>query len=153
MAWGRYSMIEPGRGVILAAGLLAGCVFAGLGAYGQNDTCDHGTIVMAPMRDGTLLKTRVTLPIGDGPWPVLLSRTPNSDVNLCWSYVGDIWTQGYAVVNQTVRGRFGSQGENITFVHDGWGVNQDGYDTVLWILEQPWCNGKVGVFGGPRAAI
>lgn len=104
--------------------------------------------MMVPMRDGTLLKTRVSLPEGEGPWPVLFSRTPVWDRDLCGSYVGDIWTRGYVVVTQNVRGQFGSQGEDITFIHDGWGHNQDGYDTILWILGQPWCNGKIGLYGG-----
>ena len=24
---------------------------------------------------------------------------------------------------------------------------EDGYDTVSWLVEQPWCNGRVGTFG------
>ncbi|MBI3838876.1 MAG: hypothetical protein HY288_13215 [Planctomycetia bacterium] len=32
--------------------------------------------VMVPMRDGVKLATNVFLPAGDGPWPVVLTRTP-----------------------------------------------------------------------------
>src|SRR5262249_8880110 len=25
---------------------------------------------------------------------------------------------------------------------------RDGYDTIEWLAQQPWCNGKVGMIGG-----
>src|SRR4029079_5832786 len=34
------------------------------------------------------------------------------------------------------------------FLDDGWGINQDGYDTVEWAARQPWSNGNVGMIGG-----
>ena len=33
---------------------------------------------MVPMRDGVKLGTSIYLPSGDGPWPVVLTRTPYS---------------------------------------------------------------------------
>ena len=36
---------------------------------------------------------------------------------------------------------------------DGWGENKDGYETVLWILEQEWSDGKIGTIGGSARGI
>ena len=51
--------------------------------------------------------------------------------------------RGYAVVSQDCRGRFGSEGEWRPFRHEA----DDGYDTVEWVAEQPWCDGQVGIWG------
>src|SRR5262249_26772429 len=59
--------------------------------------------------------------------------------------------RGFVFVVQDVRGRFGSEGKWYPFVDDGWGENRDGYDTVAWIAEQPWCSGKVATAGGSYA--
>lgn len=32
-------------------------------------------------------------------------------------------------------------------MNEGWGEKQDGLDTIKWILDQPWCSGKIGTFG------
>jgi len=61
--------------------------------------------------------------------------------------------RGYAVVAQDCRGTFDSEGLFRTFLDDGWGENKDGYDTVLWVLDQPWCNGKIGTVGGSARGI
>jgi predicted acyl esterase len=105
---------------------------------------------MVPMRDGVKLATEVWLPEGDGPWPVLLVRTPYGR-----SSFGNpqALRMGYAVVAQDCRGRFDSEGENMAFIDDAWGERQDGYDTVEWIAEQAWCNGKVGTMGGSAMGI
>jgi len=44
---------------------------------------------------------------------------------------------------QDVRGRGDSDGEFDFF----FGEAEDGYDTIEWIAEQPWSNGKVGMMG------
>ena len=48
-----------------------------------------------------------------------------------------------ALVVQDCRGRYDSEGEYYPFTHEG----EDGYDTLEWLGRQPWCNGKVGMFG------
>ena len=107
--------------------------------------------VEIPMRDGTVLRADLTLPKADGPFPVLLERTPyNKDGG---SEVGvgapDFFARrGYAVVIQDVRGRFASEGEFYPFRDDGAGVRRDGYDTIEWLAGQPWCDGRVGTIGG-----
>jgi len=107
--------------------------------------------VMVPMRDGARLATDIFLPRGEGPWPVVLFRTP-------YGKDGEIPTahleKGYAVVRQDFRGRFDSEGaDDMPFINDGWGRLQDGYDTIEWIAEQPWCSGKIGTAGGSAGGI
>ena len=104
-----------------------------------------------PMRDGTILMADIYLPEGEGPWPVLLERTPYSKENSSEVQAGAppyFASRGYAVVIQDVRGRFSSDGVFLPFHDDGWGINRDGYDTVEWIAEQAWCAGNVGTIGG-----
>jgi len=103
--------------------------------------------VMVPMRDGVKLATSVFLPEGQGPWPVVLVRTPYNKDGLAGPAV-EANKRGYALVSQDFRGRFASEGDDyLVFSHEGWGQHQDGYDTVEWIAEQDWCNGKIGGFG------
>jgi putative CocE/NonD family hydrolase len=60
---------------------------------------------------------------------------------------------GYAVVVQDMRGLHDSEGEAMPFVDCGWGECRDGFDTVAWIVKQPWSDGKVGTFGGSAMGI
>jgi len=103
------------------------------------------------MRDGTKLATSVYLPLkGEGPWSVLFIRTPYGRK---WNISLLGYASDYALVIQDVRGRYDSEGEFDPFYDDGWGENQDGYDTVNWILNQSWCNGKVGTTGASANGI
>jgi predicted acyl esterase len=110
---------------------------------------------MVPMRDGAKLSTDVYLPAGDGPWAVVLVRTPyNKSQPAAAAIAKPVLEAGYAFVAQDLRGRFKSEGSDfIVFTHDGWGEHQDGYDTVEWIAQQPWCNGKVATIGGSAHGI
>lgn len=56
---------------------------------------------------------------------------------------------GMAVVGQDCRGRYASQGDYVPFRTD----REDGYDTIEWIAAQPWCSGKVGMWGGSALGI
>ena len=101
--------------------------------------------VMVPMRDGTRLATNVYVPErSGGPWPALLLRTPyGSGPESAWHEAAQLLAAwGYAVVNQDVRGRYLSEGH---FEAESEGA--DGYDTIAWVRAQPWCNGKVGMYG------
>ncbi len=104
------------------------------------------------MRDGIPLATDLYLPTGSGPFPVILIRTPY-DKNGMGGVGADGARRGYAMVIQDTRGRFASKGENLPFEGDYWGVHQDGYDTLEWLGKQPWCNGKIGTFGGSALGI
>jgi len=111
------------------------------------------TTYMVEMADGTHLATDVYLPDGPGPWPVLLYRTPyGKDSDSVGSWPG--WNErGYAVVTQDIRGTYDSEDIFRGFFDDGWGENKDGYETCLWILDQSWCNGKIGTLGGSARGI
>jgi putative CocE/NonD family hydrolase len=61
----------------------------------------------------------------------------------------EIARQGYAVVWQHCRGRYGSEG---TFYPVHPDVN-DGYDTVEWAAVQPWSNGRLGMFGASYGGL
>lgn len=71
--------------------------------------CPTPNTQMVPMRDGTKLATYVYLPLtGEGPWPVLLLRTPYGRKNNI-SLLG--YANDYALVVQDVRGRYDSEGD------------------------------------------
>ncbi|PIW20325.1 MAG: acylase [Armatimonadetes bacterium CG17_big_fil_post_rev_8_21_14_2_50_66_6] len=111
--------------------------------------------LMVPMRDGVKLSTDVYLPTGEGPWAVVLVRSPyNKSQPAAAAIAKPVLEAGYAFVAQDWRGRFKSEGSDfLVFSHDGWGEHQDGYDTVEWIAQQPWCNGKVATIGGSAHGI
>lgn len=99
------------------------------------------------MRDGTCLRADVYRPSQGGPFPVLLYRTPYNK-SLARSAAGimnplNAADHGYALVLQDCRGRFASEGEWTPFHAE----RNDGYDSVEWCAEQPWSNGKVGIYG------
>jgi predicted acyl esterase len=108
---------------------------------------------MVSMRDGVKLATDVYLPDGKGPWPAILFRTPYGK-GTAQGQAMMANQRGYAFVSQDIRGRFGSEGVDYpVFGHDGWGKNQDGYDTVEWAAVQKWCDGKVGTVGASANGI
>jgi putative CocE/NonD family hydrolase len=110
--------------------------------------------VLIPMRDGTRLAADVYRPAAEGRFPAVVERTPynrEESVILRTRTPQYLAERGFVFVVQDVRGRFGSEGVWYPFVDDGWGDNRDGYDTVQWIAEQPWCNGKVATAGGSYA--
>ncbi len=98
--------------------------------------------------DGILLATDVYLSFGDGPWPVVLIRTPYDKNGL--TVMGEaLALLGFACVIQDTRGRFESEGVDTVFRDDG----DDGRATLDWIAEQEWCDGTVGTLGGSAFAI
>ncbi len=103
------------------------------------------TTKMVPMRDGIELSANVFLPEGTGPWPTILQRTPYGKSKQGRPYV----SAGYAYVSQDQRGRGDSEGDYTPHESD----LEDGYDTVEWVAEQPWCNGKVAMVGASASGI
>ncbi|HKU96773.1 MAG TPA: CocE/NonD family hydrolase, partial [Vineibacter sp.] len=136
----------------------------------QDDTIDTGDPaamiverdVLVPMRDGVRLAADIYRPAGEGTFPVLLERTPYGKGETSRSertakdprprtradMAADFVRHGYAVVYQDTRGRYGSEGKFVKYLSDG----ADGYDTVAWLVAQPWCNGKIGTLGLSYAA-
>ena len=106
---------------------------------------------MVPMRDGKLLATDLLLPDSPGRYPAILERTPYNKEQASITLTGThthLVEQGYMVALQDTRGRFASEGTWYPFRDDGWGVNQDGHDTVEWLAAHPKCTGAVGTIGG-----
>jgi putative CocE/NonD family hydrolase len=94
------------------------------------------------MRDGVELATDVYRPDPpDGPLPSILIRTQYGRDEE--KFVSDFAGQGYVVLVQDLRGLGGSEGTFTLGGHDA----EDGYDTLDWIVSQPWSNGRVGTFG------
>lgn len=108
--------------------------------------------VMVPMRDGVKLATDLYLPAKDGKpapgrFPVVLTRTPYDKSETAWTpldVIGPYYaSRGYVFVAQDTRGRFASEGEWHMLTDDG----RDGWDCGAWIAQQPWSDGKIGMFG------
>ncbi len=98
------------------------------------------------MRDGVELQTVVFRPGGGAALPALISRTPYGTESVI-SPIEPVGTAGaaagYVIVVQDVRGRFRSGGEHDMAVSE----RDDAWDTIDWIVGQPWCNGRVGIVG------
>ncbi|MBN2590050.1 MAG: CocE/NonD family hydrolase [Sedimentisphaerales bacterium] len=97
------------------------------------------------------LFTRIYLPKGDGPWPVVITRTPYAFGRTS----GDNITQGqeYAkrglgYIVQYCRGKGGSEG---TYKPNEF-ERADGIALVNWAAAQPWCK-SIGIFGSSYTAL
>lgn len=95
-----------------------------------------------PNREGIRLATDVWLPDGPGPWPVVLVRTPyhRKGGSGQGKYLTD---REYAFVIQDTRGKYDSEGHFRPLEDEA----ADGQDTIAWIADQPWCNGRIGMTG------
>ncbi|MDD5727846.1 MAG: CocE/NonD family hydrolase [Victivallales bacterium] len=98
--------------------------------------------IAVKMRDGISLSTDVYLPAGTGTYPVVLVRTPYNRTAAC-GVSSQCLPYNTAFVVQDCRGRYDSEGEFYPFVNE----EHDGYDTLQWLHNQTWCNGKTGMFG------
>ena len=102
--------------------------------------------IAIPMRDGVRLYANLYKPSEDGKYPVILIRMPyGKDEFYCYMPThGKFWAKkGYACVVQDVRGKWSSEGTWEPFINEA----QDGWDTLDWIVNQPWCDGNIGMFG------
>lgn len=133
----RKTLIWP---VLIAGTVLAGCLAFASNVQAQDEV--RFDSAMVPMSDGIRLATDLYLPAEEGTYPAVLIRTPYSARRR--SYIGNgLAPRGYAVVVQNVRGQNGSEGQFVPFVYE----QGDGLRTVEWILEQPWCNGQIALWG------
>lgn len=96
-----------------------------------------------PMRDGVVLVADVFRPDTRQKVPAILVRTPYGRKGNSLLGYRLFVQEGYAVVIQDVRGRYGSAGKYGSITQEG----RDGNDTINWIAEQPWSNGRVGMAG------
>jgi predicted acyl esterase len=120
-------------------------------AVGSEDSSSEPRVleVMVLMRDGVRLATTVYLPSGDGPWPVVMSRTPYSRERSGARSSERFIERGFAYAIQDQRGRFGSEGEYTPHESE----IEDGYDSVEWAAGQSWSTGKVGMTGASAMGI
>jgi putative CocE/NonD family hydrolase len=94
------------------------------------------------MRDDVALATDIYQAEGAGKKPVLLMRIPYNK-NGAEATARRYAAAGYTVVVQDERGRYASGGTSLPYNNEG----QDGFDTLEWIVSQPWCDGRVGMWG------
>jgi hypothetical protein len=108
--------------------------------------------VKIPMRDKVELNATLYLPRTPEGFvmkaPVIFTLTP---------YISDSYharaayfaARGYAFALVDVRGRGNSAGEFEPFAQEP----RDGHDVVEWLSHQPYCNGKVTMWGGSYAGF
>lgn len=103
--------------------------------------------INVPMRDGVTLPTDIYLPNAEARHlPCILVRAPNGRESHA-SKAAPFALEGYAVAIQDTRSRLDPEGKTLPYLSDGWGAQQDGYDTVQWLANSCYSNGKVGTFG------
>jgi predicted acyl esterase len=123
------------------------------------------------MRDGVTLRANIFRPLGEGPFPVILSATlygkditPDTKAMFFMRLFGirfgklgySRWTgfeapdplhwtaRGYAVAIYDLRGMHKSEGTTeILTARDA----EDYAEVVAWMADQPWSSGKVGLLG------
>ena len=103
--------------------------------------------VPSRMRDGVTLYADVYRPAEEGPYPVILMRTPYgkeaAESNFGYTHPSWYARQGYVVVVQDTRGRWTSEGDFYPFRDEA----EDGYDTIEWAARLPGADGRVGMYG------
>ncbi len=122
--------------------------------------------VMIPMRDGVKLHTVIVVPHGAHGLPMLLERTPYDATvfvkkeiphlrDAAWSADRAWVDDGYILVFQDVRGKYGSEGAYTmtrppigSFNPSKTDDTTDAYDTTDWLSKNvPESNGRVGEIG------
>ena len=103
--------------------------------------------VMVPTPEGVGLATDIYYPADDSlPAPVVMMRLPYGSKGREW-FGRPLARAGYVVLIQNVRGQNGSEGRFIPF----WFEARDGAATVLWLTEQQWFDGRIGLWGSSYA--
>jgi putative CocE/NonD family hydrolase len=104
---------------------------------------DRDSRIKIQMRDGARLGATLYLPKSlEKPLPAILIRTTYGGMD--FATIQSFVSHGYAVLLEDVRGRYRSEGEYRSPYHR---TKEDGYDTIDWIVRQPWSNQRVGTFG------
>ena len=144
----------------LLAGLLAlwGCasigtfvgrrIFSDEGMREAKYSVRHLSKIGMSTSDGIDLVSEIYLPKGLDRAPTILVRLPlpkwwKNQVRL--NVVGETWaSRGYAVVYQGTRGTYRSGGNFYPLVAE----RRDGIETLQWLSQQSWYDGRVGMWGG-----
>lgn len=135
------------------------------GKYHNVPTPKYGVVVaqdvMMPMRDGLQLASDIYRPSNNGEFvpgtfPTILGRTSYDKTDpVAWiDHVANFFTpRGYVVVLQDIRGRAHSEGSGEYLHASNPSEGLDGYDTIEWIAQQDWSNGKIGTVGTSHGGI
>jgi hypothetical protein len=108
--------------------------------------------VRLPVRDGLELSANLFLPVAreEGEqFPAILEMIPYRKDD--WRFQADharmtyLARRGYVGCRLDVRGTGSSPGMALDEYTEA--ETRDGYDAVEWLAAQPWCNGRVGMWG------
>lgn len=106
--------------------------------------------VHIPMRDGVELTTDLYYPKGSiitNEYPCILIRLPGGRKAQSWLPLADMAEYGYVVAIQDTRSALDPEGATLPYISDGWGVHQDGFDTINWLASSSFTNGLIGTAG------
>ncbi len=109
--------------------------------------------VAVTMPDGAQLIADIVRPDTAAAVPVILVRTPYGKASGRSYGLAAIEAarEGFAFVTQDVRGRGASSGQFLPL--GGALETDDGVATVDWLVDQPWCDGAVGMIGSSYVAV
>ncbi len=109
-----------------------------------------------PMRDGVRLTADHYSPGSDAALPVILIRSPYGRnpsagmFGIIMAFCAQRFAErGYQVVVQDVRGRGDAEGVYQPYFNEA----DDGHDTLNWLTAQPWCDGRVAMWGSSYLGI
>lgn len=116
---------------------------------GEDNICCC-TEYFAENKDGLHLYTRVSVPKSASKCPTVIRRTPYEAVpeEITKDSCDGLLRAGYAVITQHCRGRGGSEGECIPYLHEG----DDSLDLIHWACTLPHFNGELYLLGGSYGA-
>lgn len=104
-----------------------------------------------PMADGVILYANQYRPATVGDYPTVLIRSPwgrgwkNAPFSLLYGYVAQRFAErGYIVILQDVRNARQTPATHLV-PHEN--EQQDGQATLRWLVQQPWFNGRLGLWG------
>jgi uncharacterized protein len=118
----------------------------GMPLIGAAETVNLQWDVKIPMRDGVKLNATVYTSAKNEPAPCIFTLTPY--ISQSYHDRGVYFaSHGYPFLTVDVRGRGNSEGEFHPMIQEA----KDGYDVVEWLAKQPYCNGKVTMWGGSYA--
>lgn len=111
--------------------------------------------VKIPMRDGAELPTDIYLPQNyeERKAPCILVRSAAGRQALPALSALHLKEAGYVVAIQDTRSKTDPEGKTMPCLDDGWGLKQDGYDTVQWLANSPYSNGSIGTYGTSALGI
>ncbi len=110
--------------------------------------------IFIPMRDGSKLATDFYFPCKETQkLPCLLVRSPAGRNNPYALMFVPLLKEGYTIAIQETRSVKDPEGKTLPYSSDGWGEEQDGYDTLHYLEKSPYTNGKIGTIGASAMGI